>query len=200
MEHEVEEQPWDPMTGGASAIIGTLGTVAMSVADFPVQTLKALRIHPDAVRRRKSNPPAGEDQPDVETSNEATDSETQPQALESQTSLQSTEPVRSGTSTPSESSHKKHGSLGSHRYDVLGALGEGRPSSPGKDSPERSRDNSRTRPRSASIAKEVVQNNFDLEAITDTGKGVYRMVGGISKSPMDFMVCRSSARDVVSTC
>jgi len=185
----VEEQPWDPMTGGASAIIGTMGTVAMSVADFPVQTLKALRIHPDAERRRKSIPPAGEDHPDAETSNEATNSETPPPALESQISSQSTGSARSETSTPSDSSQKKYSSRNNHRYDVLGALREGRPSSPAIASPERSRDNSRTRPRSASIAKEVVQNNFDLEAITDTGKGVYRMVGGISKSPMDFMVC-----------
>ncbi|KAJ8603699.1 hypothetical protein MRB53_042080 [Persea americana] len=49
-EYETEESPWDPVTGGASALIGTIGGMMMGFADFPAETLKALRIHPDAIK------------------------------------------------------------------------------------------------------------------------------------------------------
>ncbi|QDS71101.1 hypothetical protein FKW77_009183 [Venturia effusa] len=47
-EYEVEMGPTDPISGGASAVIETLTSTMMGVADFPVATLKALAIHPDA--------------------------------------------------------------------------------------------------------------------------------------------------------
>ncbi|KAI9817207.1 MAG: hypothetical protein M1827_001320 [Pycnora praestabilis] len=42
-EYEVEDGPWDPITGGASALLGTIGSLAMGVADMPVEVLKALK-------------------------------------------------------------------------------------------------------------------------------------------------------------
>ncbi|KAL9072485.1 MAG: hypothetical protein Q9157_005069 [Trypethelium eluteriae] len=47
-EYETDDGPWDPITGGASAVIGTAGSMLMGIADFPIETLKALRIHPDS--------------------------------------------------------------------------------------------------------------------------------------------------------
>ena len=59
-EHDVEDEPWDPITGSASAIIGTMSSMAMGVADMPIVTLKALKIHPDAARNAAAKlAPAG---------------------------------------------------------------------------------------------------------------------------------------------
>lgn len=46
MEYDSEDGPWDPISGGASALLGTIGSLAMGFADFPVEILKALRIKP----------------------------------------------------------------------------------------------------------------------------------------------------------
>ena len=42
-EYETEDGPWDPVTGGASALIGTIGQFSMGIADFPVEILKSLK-------------------------------------------------------------------------------------------------------------------------------------------------------------
>ena len=42
-EYETDDGPWEPITGGAAALIGTLGNLSMGVADFPVEILKALK-------------------------------------------------------------------------------------------------------------------------------------------------------------
>ncbi|KAH0542669.1 hypothetical protein FGG08_002992 [Glutinoglossum americanum] len=42
-EYETEDGPWDPITGGASALLGTIGSLMMGVADFPVEIIKALK-------------------------------------------------------------------------------------------------------------------------------------------------------------
>ena len=46
MEYESDDGPWDPITGGASAVLGSLGSLAFGVADFPVEVLKALMAKP----------------------------------------------------------------------------------------------------------------------------------------------------------
>jgi hypothetical protein len=42
-EYETEDGPWDPITGGAAALLGTIGSLMMGVADFPVEIIKALK-------------------------------------------------------------------------------------------------------------------------------------------------------------
>jgi Ubiquitin interaction motif len=46
--------PTDPITGGTSAIIGTVSTTMMGVADMPIETLKALHIHPETREKIKA--------------------------------------------------------------------------------------------------------------------------------------------------
>ncbi|KAI9883417.1 MAG: L-arabinitol 4-dehydrogenase [Watsoniomyces obsoletus] len=46
VEYESEDGPWDPITGGASALIGSIGSLVFGVADFPVEVLKALTTKP----------------------------------------------------------------------------------------------------------------------------------------------------------
>jgi len=52
-EYDSEDGPWDPITGGASALLGTLGSLMMGVADLPVEILKAV-IKQDAVAKEGS--------------------------------------------------------------------------------------------------------------------------------------------------
>nr|POE80091.1 sterol 3-beta-glucosyltransferase ugt80a2 [Quercus suber] len=51
-EYETDEGPWDPISGGATALVGTMSTMMLGVADFPIETLKALKIHPDATKKK----------------------------------------------------------------------------------------------------------------------------------------------------
>ncbi|KAI9805891.1 MAG: hypothetical protein M1825_000505 [Sarcosagium campestre] len=54
-EYDSEDGPWDPISGGASALLGTLGSLMMGVADFPVEILKALTKKSDEDGSRKSS-------------------------------------------------------------------------------------------------------------------------------------------------
>ena len=45
-EYDSEDGPWDPITGGASALMGTIGSLMMGFADFPVEIVRALRVKP----------------------------------------------------------------------------------------------------------------------------------------------------------
>lgn len=42
MEYEVDDGLWDPVSGGALAVLGTLGSCVMGIAGFPNEILKAL--------------------------------------------------------------------------------------------------------------------------------------------------------------
>ncbi|ORX93206.1 hypothetical protein BCR34DRAFT_594746 [Clohesyomyces aquaticus] len=53
-EYETDDGPWDPITGGATAIIGTATTMMMGVADFPIETMKLLGIHPESKKGKSA--------------------------------------------------------------------------------------------------------------------------------------------------
>ncbi|KAI1628039.1 sterol 3beta-glucosyltransferase [Exophiala viscosa] len=42
-EYETEDGPWEPISGGAAALIGTIGNLSMGVADFPVEIFNSLK-------------------------------------------------------------------------------------------------------------------------------------------------------------
>ena len=42
-EYLTDDGPWDPISGGAAALIGTIGSLGMGFADFPVEVLKSLK-------------------------------------------------------------------------------------------------------------------------------------------------------------
>lgn len=46
IEYQSDDGPWDPISGGASAVLGTMGSLAMGFADFPVEIFKAMRPKP----------------------------------------------------------------------------------------------------------------------------------------------------------
>ena len=45
-EYDSEDGPWDPISGGASALLGTISSLMMGFADFPVEIVRALRSKP----------------------------------------------------------------------------------------------------------------------------------------------------------
>jgi hypothetical protein len=42
-EYETEDGPWDPITGGASALLGTIASLSMGVADFPIEIFRTIK-------------------------------------------------------------------------------------------------------------------------------------------------------------
>ncbi|CAL3973656.1 unnamed protein product [Diplocarpon coronariae] len=42
-EYETEEGPWDPISGGASALLGTIASLGMGVADFPIEIFRTVK-------------------------------------------------------------------------------------------------------------------------------------------------------------
>ena len=58
-EYESDAGPWDPISGGFVAACGAFSSMAMGVADFPTETLKALQL-PFRYSRQKSQASVGE--------------------------------------------------------------------------------------------------------------------------------------------
>ncbi|KAF2155263.1 glycosyltransferase family 1 protein [Myriangium duriaei CBS 260.36] len=52
-EYETDTGPTDPITGVAGSVVGTLSSILMGFADFPVEALKALKVHPDTAKPKK---------------------------------------------------------------------------------------------------------------------------------------------------
>ncbi|PVH81553.1 glycosyltransferase family 1 protein, partial [Cadophora sp. DSE1049] len=83
-EYETEEGPWDPISGGASALLGTIASLGMGVADFPIEIFRAVkktntkRAETMSLSSTKSTekPSSGEDTPVVSTSASASTSRT----------------------------------------------------------------------------------------------------------------------------
>jgi len=83
-EYETEEGPWDPISGGASALLGTFASLGMGVADFPIEIFRAVkktntkRAETMSTSSAKSTekPSSGEDTPVASTSASASTSRT----------------------------------------------------------------------------------------------------------------------------
>ncbi|KAK7186361.1 glycosyltransferase family 28 domain-containing protein [Paraphaeosphaeria sporulosa] len=72
-EYIPDEGPWDPITGATSALVGTAGQMMMGVADFPIETLKLLNIHPDSSRKGKGKAKQTENDGATDTGSRAGD-------------------------------------------------------------------------------------------------------------------------------
>ncbi|KAK0249750.1 hypothetical protein LTR35_011714 [Friedmanniomyces endolithicus] len=205
-EYEVDEGPWDPISGGASALVGTMGTMMMGVADMPTDTLRALHIHPDAVKRRKSadveGHPSGSSRSGRTPRRAATtgDSVSHPDDASSVSETV----VASGATTPATSP-------GSSTFNLQESLARIQsptsPISPGRsgittsmaaalggqlDGTKRARSRSRSGSRAKSIAhpgsssKHAEHGDNIVDTFMDTGKGIRKIVGAGFSSPMDF--------------
>lgn len=205
-EYETGDGPWDPITGGASAIIGTISSMMMGVADFPVETLKALRVHPDAAKQAKreqspapQSPPSGDRTPTerlsvssdqgVMSSGASTvsidsDMEKSETPASSQFNLnESFAKINSPTSIRSPVEESRPEIKSPRGSSMRTALNEGF-NNLHRRSSSRSKDGSRSR----SVSRDLRNAHCGdpLETALGTGKGVSRIIGAGFKSPMDF--------------
>lgn len=42
-DYETDDGPWDPISGGASALLGTIASLSMGVADFPIEIFRSVK-------------------------------------------------------------------------------------------------------------------------------------------------------------
>ncbi|TKA80691.1 hypothetical protein B0A55_03687 [Friedmanniomyces simplex] len=208
-EYEVDEGPWDPISGGASALVGTMGTMMMGVADMPIDTLKALHIHPDVAKKRKSadgeglagessrsGSSSGEGRPSTSTADERSLSQPDRASSVSETV------VTSGESTPATSRTNSTFNL---QESLARIQTPPTPLSPGRSgipasmaaalqgqlattTRSRSRSGSRSKSRGASgsSSKPAEGGENLMDTVMDTGKGIRKIVGAGFSSPMDF--------------
>ncbi|EKG18197.1 UDP-glucuronosyl/UDP-glucosyltransferase [Macrophomina phaseolina MS6] len=207
-EYEPDAGPWDPVTGVTSAVMGTVTSMMMGVADLPVETLKALRIHPEtrnsqAHSRTSSNPRTSYTSPE-EASSSARNSTDNRRPLTPgssasgvSTPLHSEAPQVSVKESYSELHERANTSLqGSVKSGSV--CGRNHRSSLGS-ALERARSRSRSRTRSSAphshydpqetkTTADTENTSFSVESALQSGKGVSRIVGAGMKVPMDVML------------
>ncbi|KAF2768855.1 UDP-Glycosyltransferase/glycogen phosphorylase [Teratosphaeria nubilosa] len=197
-EYETDEGPWDPISGGATALVGTMSTIMMGVADFPVDTLKALHIHPDAQKRKKdsSEGASGTQSPQSESGSGRQSEDTS----SAQPARSTSEAMTSQSSTPAtsrtNSTFNFQESLAKIPSPPPSFQKDGRKDMPGSmadalrgqlASRSRSRSGSRPRSRSGSRSRgNGQQRDNPLNTALQTGQGLRKIAGAAFSSPMDF--------------
>ncbi|KAB8339024.1 hypothetical protein FH972_021963 [Carpinus fangiana] len=192
-EYDTEGDPWDPITGGASALIGTMGSMGMGIADMPVSALKALKIHPDSTRPRsradsKAASPAlsGRGSPAVGSAAPSTPEPT----ADSSASDAAPEPFPPVEPTMAGSKDSESSKIAAAQ-NIGSRLAVEEPQQSRNSSPSiRSRSGTRERT-SSNVGKQGI-TRADLEASLGAGKGAWRIASAGIKSPMDF--CYGLAR------
>jgi hypothetical protein len=194
-EFAIDDGPVDPISGGASALMGTATSIMMGVADMPIQTLKLLNIHPDSKASKKGKENATGD--DASSTGESSRTGRPPTERidtgATDASVNSTAPHRSNTEKTALPSPDMPGTP-THRSTFM--------SQAFAESAQGSRSSSRERHRRASSISAAERSNSgtaspkpatpgpglqeSMESAVDTGKGLARIVGAGFKSPMDF--------------
>ncbi len=185
-EYDSEDGPWDPITGGASALMGTIGSLMMGVADMPVDVIKALKSKGSETSEQTPSA-ASRSSTSVAQTNSGTMSPTSPLQTTSRASTDDLQlanrvssPDSTETGTPLSSRPSRDSTRGSMAQAMSGALS--RSSSGRRGSKPNSRTSSPSRHRRSSSAC----GKITLDGAIDAGKGASRIVGAGFKSPMDF--------------
>lgn len=202
-EYEADEGPWDPITGGATALIGTMSTMMLGVADFPIETLKMLKIHPES----KSSKKEGKKPEHSEATQSSGASTASAQVGEKSTETGTSSPAETTSMTPrsstdvsmisNQSGASSRANSSFNFQDSLARLNAG-PLTPGSQSDANSKRSSSmadalngasrsgSRPRSPKVSNSSGDWKQNFQTGTDTAKGVHRIVGAGLKSPLDF--------------
>lgn len=188
MEFNIEDGPWDPISGGASALLGTLGSLAMGVADFPVEILRALRPKPTEEPTSGANSQQISRSTTMEARKEPTKSISSPPPATAANQPPINTPgtpslikgnvgiSEIGSDSTETSEHHKLGSL--HLNSTVSAHTINSETSSLTEQP------SLQHVHRSSKANQASQ--ISLEAALGAGKGIGRIVGAGLKSPMDF--------------
>ncbi|SLM37934.1 glycosyltransferase family 1 protein [Lasallia pustulata] len=176
-EYDSEDGPWDPISGGASALLGTMGSMMMGFADFPVEILKALRVkHPE--RGELGGNLQGTEHVDA-----THDGNPAGKAKDRSGSVKDGDrPLESAASSGVDD---HNASTPSARYGSLAralSVHTRSPSHNRRASSDMDSQKSKTPVRETSPPG----SHISLEAALGAGKGVGRIVGAGLKSPMDF--------------
>jgi UDP:flavonoid glycosyltransferase YjiC (YdhE family) len=210
-EYDTEDGPWDPISGGASALLGTIASLTMGVADFPIEIFRAAKHKhqkSDAKDTVVQSSPSGSSTPtlssssnsrvdlglDVDDINESNEKQTLETPGDSstqsvKTSYESTN--RSSKEVPSpDTPLSSISSMGRARGRSLReALRAAKPRSrsssmeSGRSSPSRLK---RCSTPTRNNPPEFDPTKLTLENATRAGKGVSRIVAAGMKSPLDF--------------
>ena len=168
-EYETDVGPWDPITGGASALLGTIGSLMMGITDFPLELFRALQnrssseVSNNAGHQSIAGPVNSTDVTPGLTTGLSIPPVLQCSADSNNNSLSS--------QCHESSSHKASEAPTEHRPRVL----------PSQNAPDRSVASSHSAKDSVDLPRYM-----SFETALDTGKGVGRIVGAGLKSPMDF--------------
>ncbi|KAF2713522.1 glycosyltransferase family 1 protein [Pleomassaria siparia CBS 279.74] len=207
-EYETDEGPWDPISGGATAIIGTATTMMMGVADLPIETLKLLNIHPENKAKGKSRVGSGSE------ASSRTGRERRPKPATGTLSASSSESTLPGIPISNAEGPGTPDAGNSSSSEMARVAGPGTPTrrttfmsqamaastqfarSPSQGSGSidhlrhgRVQSGSGTELRSeagSSTSFSDRLHGMNAEAAVGTGKGIGRIVGAGFKSPLDF--------------
>lgn len=202
-EYETDDGPWEPISGGAAALIGTLGNLSMGVADFPVEILKSLKIasndvHEAHEKHRRTPSASGAATPKLSPDNQSstdlskttsTPSASRSGSLKESASVQETS-VKSDNSTavsPTGADEQKPVERQrSSLARVLSPEGESRSRSPSRRwSGSRSSSPRRPYGEEPPTAHDDVAH-ITVESAVSGAKAAGRIVSAGMKSPMDF--------------
>lgn len=176
MEHDTMDQPWDPISAVTSALVGDIGSIAMSVADFPREVFKG-----------RSKGKSGSSTPST-----APNANVQSKEDAAQASTSSSHASASGAPDPAASSSTLAPSI------TVSSADASRPSadepstgitSPDGASPRPSADSASRPPassRSSSRSGRQSQTAINLETAIGAGKGVQRIVETGLRTPLNF--------------
>ena len=183
-EYDPDSGPWDPITGGATALVETIGGMAMGIADMPVATLKALKIHPEHNKGQSQTPPgsesrSGESSQTRKGSRSQSITATELQNAKSE-ALQAAEPGRSrASSTSSRASSNKGEEAAAANALVENAAAQGAESATKPGQAESSE-------AAANKQKPFKFDHKDMETMMETGKGAWKSTEAGIRAPLDF--------------
>ena len=198
-EYDSEDGPWDPISGGASAILGTFGSLMMGAADFPVEILRAMKIKPsEASKAPGSHTASSTEVPKTASSSKES---VEISELSSSPASQSLEDVREGRSRLQDQATSPATEVSASQAEQLSPTTSKDSHCPSRamasalrGSLSRASSRSRSRHSSPSRAGTTAEpkhqrrhsGQITLEAALGAGKGIGRMSGALAKSPMDF--------------
>ncbi|KAK6612993.1 glycosyltransferase family 28 domain-containing protein [Botrytis cinerea] len=191
-EYETDDGPWDPISGGATALLGTIASLSMGVADFPIEIFRKVKREKEAHAATKESSSASatpkssmQNKPqdhllsDERSLNSVDASLLQASDSSVKTSFENSQRSSDDISTPSTPSTERSISQTAipgvkHTNSLRQAI---------KDNIE----SRHTRNCSGSeTPKEFDPSKLTIENAVGAGKGISRIVGAGLKSPMDF--------------
>ena len=191
MEYDTEDGPWDPITGGASALMGTIGSLMMGFADFPVEIIRALK--------PKQNQSAADDSASTASITEKSKSLNSSKMSLGSTSSNTEDNVGplDDASTPALTPQDSHElispvetddqSLNSKKFNHRSSMRDAL-----KGSISRSNSRGSSPSRSSGLPHRTMSGDratqISVDAAVGAGKSIRQVVGAGVKSPMDFTI------------